>query len=345
MARIKLKHVNSFSDRYGKVRHYFRKRGCKDITLPGLPGSAEFMAAYAAALNNSAPIVIGAKRVAAGTVAATVSLYLSSTAFGNLAEATQKSRSSILGRFREEHGDKPVTKIERKHVQAMVDAKAAKPSAAQNFLNALRVVMRFAITNGIRADDPTLGVTRPKIKTQGYSPWEESDVAVYKARHPSGTLARLALELLLCTGQRRKDIVGMGRQHVRGDMITVRQHKTGTVLAIPINPDLRAEIDTMPADRLIFLAAKHAGPRTAGSFGTWFRGLCNEAGIRKGLSAHGLRKLACIRLAEAGCTAHEIKAISGHKSLREVERYTKAADQERLARAAACRLATAGGGA
>ena len=78
-------------------------------------------------------------------------------------------------------------------------------------------------------------MTRPKIKTQGYKPWEESDVAVYKARHPSGTLARLALELLLCTGQRRKDIVGMGRQHVRGDMITVRQHKTGTVLAIPIN--------------------------------------------------------------------------------------------------------------
>jgi hypothetical protein len=71
MARIKLKHVNSFSDRYGKVRHYFRKRGCKDVMLPGQPGSAEFMDAYAAALSNAAPIVIGAKRVAAGTVAAT----------------------------------------------------------------------------------------------------------------------------------------------------------------------------------------------------------------------------------------------------------------------------------
>jgi hypothetical protein len=74
MARIKLKHVNSFSDRYGKVRHYFRRRGCKDVMLPGQPGSAEFMDAYAAALSNAAPIVIGAKRVAAGTVAATVGL-------------------------------------------------------------------------------------------------------------------------------------------------------------------------------------------------------------------------------------------------------------------------------
>jgi integrase len=337
------KHVNSFSDRYGKVRHYFRKRGCKDVMLPGQPGSAEFMDAYAAALSNAAPIVIGAKRVAAGTVAATVGLYLSSTAFGNLAEATQRSRSSILERFRADHGDKPVAKIRREHVQAMVDAKAKKPSTAQNFLHALRALVTFAIKSGIRDDDPTLGVTRPKIKTEGYKPWEESDVAVYKARHPSGTLARLALELLLCTGQRRKDIVGMGRQHVRGDTITVRQHKTGTVLAIPINPDLRAELDAMPADRLIFLAANHGGPRKAGSFGTWFRALCNEAGVRKGLSAHGLRKLACIRLAEAGCTAHEIMAISGHKSLKEVERYTKAADQERLARAAVARLATSQG--
>jgi hypothetical protein len=42
----------------------------------------------------------------------------------------------------------------------------------------------------------------------------------------------------------------------------------------------------------------------------------------------------CRRLAEAGCTAHQIAAISGHKSLREVERYTKTADQKRMAIAA-----------
>jgi len=46
-------------------------------------------------------------------------------------------------------------------------------------------------------------------------------------------------------------------------------------------------------------------------------------------SAHGLRKAAARRLAEAGCTEHEIAAITGHASLREVQRYTKAADQKR----------------
>jgi hypothetical protein len=45
-----------------------------------------------------------------------------------------------------------------------------------------------------------------------------------------------------------------------------------------------------------------------------------------------LRKASCRRLAEARCSANEIASISGHASLREVERYTRAADQERMAR-------------
>jgi hypothetical protein len=37
------------------------------------------------------------------------------------------------------------------------------------------------------------------------------------------------------------------------------------------------------------------------------------------------------RLAEEGATEKQIAAVSGHKSLREVQRYTAAADQRRLA--------------
>ena len=67
-------------------------------------------------------------------------------------------------------------------------------------------------------------------------------------------------------------------------------------------------------------------------FGNWFRDRCNEAGLPKHCAAHGLRKAACRRLAEAGCSASVIASISGHATLAEVARYTKAADQERMAR-------------
>jgi integrase len=53
---------------------------------------------------------------------------------------------------------------------------------------------------------------------------------------------------------------------------------------------------------------------------------------------HGLRKTAAKTLVEVGCTAHEIMAVTGHKSLAEVERYTRAANQKRMASAAIHRL-------
>jgi integrase len=121
-------------------------------------------------------------------------------------------------------------------------------------------------------------------------------------------------------------------------MINVRQQKTGTVLAIPLQPSLRDVIDATPSDHLTFLTTSSGRPFTAGGFTNWFRDMCNEAGLPKGTLAHGLRKAACRRLAEAGCSAKEIAAISGHVSLREIERYTKSADQKRMARSAINRL-------
>jgi integrase len=343
MVRTKLPpHVNGFIDRYGRARYYVRRPGHKNVRLPGLPWSPEFMAAHAEAVEGQQPIKIGEKRSPAGSVAATVGLYLGSTAFANLAAETQRARRNILERFREEHGGKSIAAIERRHVQAMVTAKGGTPSAARNFLKTLRAMIVFAIDAGIRDDDPTLGIKCPKIKSDGYRTWSEDDIAAFEATHPIGTLPRLALALLLYTGQRRSDVVVMGRQHIRSDLISVRQQKTRTPLLIPMHPALRAAIEAAPSGHLTFLATAFGKARTANGFGTWFRKCCNAAGLANGTSAHGLRKAACRRLAEAGCSAKEIMAISGHASLREVERYTKAVDQEHMARAAMKRL---GGGA
>lgn len=79
-----------------------------------------------------------------------------------------------MERLREEHGDRPIALIERKHVKAMVDAKAATPTAARNLLQLLRVLMAFAIEAGICRDDPTIGVSTPN-KIKGHATWEEAD--------------------------------------------------------------------------------------------------------------------------------------------------------------------------
>jgi len=193
--------------------------------------------------------------------------------------------------------------------------------------------MKYAVEIGLRADNPATDVKLPNQKTDGYHSWTDAEIEQFEAYHGRETKARLALTLLLYTGQRRGDVIRMGRQHIRDGAIHVRQQKTGIELAIPIHATLAAIIAQTSADHLTLLTTQTGKPFSAAGFGNWFRDRCNEAGLPR-CSAHGLRKAAARRLAEAGCTMHEIASITGHASLSEVQRYTKAADQARLARAA-----------
>jgi integrase len=77
---------------------------------------------------------------------------------------------------------------------------------------------------------------------------------------------------------------------------------------------------------------------SANNFTDQFRRWCGAASLPQHCVFHGLRKAACRRLAEAQCSVNEIAAISGHRSLRMVEHYTRAADQSRLARTAVERM-------
>ena len=331
------KYTQAFTDRHGKARFYLRKAGCKPVPLPGLPWSPSFMAAYEAALDGEAPrIEIGASRTKPGTINALVVSYFNSMAFQALAPETRRTRRNILERFRAEHGDKRSAMLKREHVNVMFAKKAATRFAARNWLKTVRALMQFAIAEGMLATDPTAGIKNLSGKTDGFRTWNEEDIAAFEARHPIGTRERLALALLVNTAQRRSDVVRMGRQHIRntpdGAVIDVKQQKTGTKLAIPIHPDLQAVLDATPSGHLTFLTTAFGKPFAAAGFTNWFREACNAAGLPRGTSAHGLRKAACRRLAEAGCSANQIAAISGHKSLAEVERYTIAANQERMAR-------------
>jgi integrase len=160
-----------------------------------------------------------------------------------------------------------------------------------------------------------------------------------KLHHHFGTRARLAFELLLGTAQRRSDVIRMGPQHIRDGAITIRQQKTGTELTIPILPEVQEALAAAPSKHLTFLTTEYDRPFTAAGFGNRFRQWCDEAGLR-GFTAHGLRHTACTRLADAGATSHEIMSWSGHRTLKEVARYTQSADQRALARSAETKLAT-----
>jgi integrase len=204
-------------------------------------------------------------------------------------------------------------------------------------LKALRGLMAFAFAERSIDADPTAGYKPKRLKdTGGFQTWTDDDIAAFEARHPVGSTARLALTLLMFTGQRRGDVVRVGRQHIRGGVLSLRQSKTGAQIDIPVIAELQAVLDVAPAG-MTFLITEQGRPFTPAGFGGWFRRRCNEAGLRE-LSAHGLRKAAATRLAEHGATAHELMAWFGWTTLREAERYTRAANRKTLAQGVAHKL-------
>lgn len=332
------KYVQGFIDRHGKARFYFRRAGFKSVRLPGLPWSPEFMAAYETAIAGQS-MQTGNSRVKPGTFRAVAVSYFNSVGFRSMKPSTQSVYRNAVERLCKETdrsghpiGDKSAAKLQREHIIKLMAAKAEKPESANLLRKVLRAMMTHAVEVGLRADNPTRDVRAIRVKSDGFHSWTDADIAQFEKHYEVGSRPRLAHALLLFTGQRRSDVVRMGRQHIDGDgAIHVRQLKTGAELAIPVHPTLAAIIAaTSPSDHLTFLTTQFGKPFTAAGFGNWFREQCNLAGLPH-CSAHGLRKAAARRLAEAGCTEHEIASITGHATLREVARYTKAADQVRLA--------------
>ena len=321
--------VSHFIDRNGHTRWRFRRQGFKTAILHGEPGSPQFMAELAQA-RLQGPLSIGAGKVAPGSFSALCAAYYASAGFKRLRPITQATYRNTLERFRAKNGDKPFKDMRRQDVQRFMDQKADTPSAANHLLQVLKVLMHFALDRGLIEADPTHKVKRFKLEGDGFAAWSQEQVEAYKARWPSGTRQRLALALLLETGQRRGDVVHMGRQHVKGGRIRIRQSKTRQEVNIPITDELQAEIDHVPAGQMTFLQTAYRKPFTAPGFGNWFRDQCNAAGVT-GVSAHGLRKTAAQEIAEGGGTVHEIMAVTGHQTLAEVERYTKGAARSGLA--------------
>jgi integrase len=273
---------------------------------------------------------IGGGRIKPGTLRALAVSYFASPAFRTTKPTTQYTYRNVIDRLCAEHGEKRPALLQREHVARLIAAWADRPRMANALRRSLRALMQHAVEIGMRADDPTRDVRSVPVKSDGYHSWTEAEIAEFELHHAPNSRARLAFAMLLYTGQRRSDVVRIGRQHMAEGVLTVRQQKTGRTVWIPVHSALVSIIAETPASNLTFLVTDQGKPYTAAGFGNWFRDQCRAAGLR-GCSAHGLRKAAARRLAEAGCSAHEISAITGHASLREVARYTEAADRRKLA--------------
>jgi site-specific recombinase XerD len=220
-------------------------------------------------------------------------------------------------------------------VKVLRDRKAASADAANNRLKTIRRVFTWGLENDYVTSNPARDVSLLRVTSEGHHTWTVEEVEQYERRHPVGTKARLAFALLLCTGTRRSDVVVLGRQHVRNGWIKFVQEKNRrrrpVTTELPILPALQQVIDASSTGDLTFLVTgRGSRPFTRAGFGNWFRERCNEADLPH-CSAHGLRKAGATIAAENGATAHQLMSIFGWLTMKEAERYTRAAERRRMA--------------
>lgn len=322
--------VNTVEDRHGKLRHRLRRtiRGRTiDVYLPGPYGSPEFRAAYEDACEGARVARLRAKP---GTMRYLVAAYREAPAFRNLSLTTRRDKVWRLDWICEAIGEARYAAMTPQHVEKLM-AKKGGPAAANRLRKDLSQLFRYAAKRfGFAGQNPAALADAHKERSKGFHTWTDDEIEVFRAKFPTGTKARLALEIFLSTGTSRQDAAALTRANIRGDRLSYRRGKTGQEVDLPILPELAKELALIPRTQMVLLAHGHeAKSYSATPLGNWFRDRCKEAGLTE-CTSHGLRKAGARRLAEAGATEWEVMAFLAHRTAKEASRYTAAANRAKL---------------
>ena len=343
--------------RHGRIAIYYRRVGKTGrIRMRSEPGSPEFHREYAAMLEGhiAAPQArSGRECEQVGTWRWLCERYFASVQFKDLEPIGQRVRRRQLEATWAEaiapasplkFGDCPLVKFNAKSVRILRDRKLkwiANPERDRGTLmrsnteaaNCLVKYIRATLAFG-KEEYPELvernwgrDVSYFRSSSRGYHTWTLDEIARYEQRHGIGTKARLTLALALYGAQRRGDLVRLGKDLERNGLLVFEQEKNrrrAPVTAfVPIAPTLRAIIDASPTGESYYIVQDRCDrPYSKESLGNKFKEWCVEAGLPH-CSLHGLRKAAVVRLIQEDFTPHAIMAVTGHRTLKEIDRYAR----------------------
>jgi len=342
MKRRLPENVTSFIDRNGKERFRYRKTGRPTYCFKEHPGTQANPSEEYKALIARQPEKRRIERAAPGTVSDLIARFYRSSAWEGAGDESKRVRRGIIERFRAKHGDKPVNRLTFEHIESILVTASRKrvegkrttggKEAARSLRKQLMRLFAYAVKLKMIATNPVAQTDRVKVpRTGGHHSWTEAEIAQYRKRHALGTKARLALEIMLWTWQRRGDARLFGRSQMRSGKIRYTQGKTGKTLWLPAAPQLVAAIDAMPATGIeTFLVTDYGKPFSKAGFGNKMREWCDEAGLPH-CTAHGVRKAGARRAAQLGASNQGLKSVGGWSGDAEVAIYTAAVDQEALA--------------
>lgn len=210
--------LSRFRDRHGKWRFRFRRKGYPGGYFTASFGTEEFGKQYHRFNNPEAPKEGVRQRAEGRTISGSVGdlkqqYYALPQRLGPTATTQQKIRSVLDRGFFSGREDRSVAAIRFDHIEAIIAKRRMKSKndetgrweggleAARKLRKELVRLFAFAEKIGLIDKSPMDHVDRVKAtpgeRTKGFHSWSEAEITQYRNRHPIGSKARLAMELIL----------------------------------------------------------------------------------------------------------------------------------------------------
>ena len=254
---------------------------------------------------------------------------------GSLGDSTKRSYRRHMDYLLEKNAHKDVRDTTRQHIRAIQQKLSSTPRKADHMVQTIRMLWNYARKelDWQVGDNPAA-----EIKLFGPSrelgAWPEWMVEQLPSAPED---VRIAAELILGTGQRPNAAIRMRHDQFNGEWMTVCDEKADAEHEVYCPVRLAAFVAELPKRGRHLLAKNLTEAKGYDAVEKQFRRWRNELGeAARSFSLHGLRKLAIVQLAEAGCGDAEIQAVTG-QSAQMVAFYRAKADKKRLSKQAQTR--------
>lgn len=309
MVRANLQGINTIRKRLanGQIAFYYYHKATK-TRLPGKPGSAEFVRAFADAERQMVERL-------RGTFPSLIKDYTTSKEFLKKAPSTQKEYKRMLTKAEVKFYDLPLSALEdpivRQDFMGWRSEVAAESGdrEADNRLSVISAMLTWGKDHGKVFSNHVSGFKRLHHADRSDMIWLPDHIDAFMKVAPI-ELQR-ALILALHTGQRQGDLLRLTWNNFDGSYLSLRQGKTGTKVEIPCTKALRRMLDGIDRKNAVILTTKTNMAWKPRYFKAQWEAYSSEAKI-KDLHFHDLRGTAVTMLAEAGCTTPQIASITGH---------------------------------
>ena len=305
MVRVNLKGIAKVTAK-GHTYYYAWRGGPR---LRGEPGSPEFMASYAAAIENR-------RTPDTARFRSVVVLYKSSKAYRDLSESTKRQWAPWLDRVAEHFGDLRIAQFDRpEKIRPIIRRWRNKwedtPRTADYGMQVLSRVLSYAVDPlGKVASNPCEGIKQLYKSDRSEIIWTDADITTLKKT--CSTDVAVAVELAAHTGLRLGDLLRLSWLHVGEDAVTITtgksKHRREAI--IPLYDALRAVLAGIPKRSTAILTNAHGRPWKLDGFGTAINRAKKKAGFDvRDLHFHDLRGTAVTKFYIAGVSIREIAEI------------------------------------